>query len=229
MAHHPPPRWTSTDGLLVARFRHGPLWNFSYLLACAETGEAAVVDPAWDPAAIVAAAEGRGFRITTTLLTHSHSDHANGVAELAAASGARTFVHVSDEAGLRAHTAEATSFAGEESFLVGLHSVVAHHTPGHTPGSVTFQTQSVLFTGDTLAVGSPGTPGPEPGSLEALWRSTRALAAFGGGFVIHPGHDSGPQPAAELTEERDRNPALRAVTLDEFRAAVERATGRSHL
>lgn len=228
MAHHPPPRWTSHDGLLVARFRHGPLWNFSYLLACAETGEAAVIDPAWDAAAILQAAAGRGLRITSVLLTHSHSDHVNGVAELVAASGARSFVHVLDQPGLRAHVADATSFAGEETFLVGRQQVAARHTPGHTAGSVTFQAGTMLFTGDTLAVGSPGTPGPEPGSLELLWRSTQALAALDGQLVVHPGHDSGPEPAAPLSAERDRNSALLAATLEEFRAAVERATGRSH-
>lgn len=228
MAHHPPPQWSSNDGLLVARFRHGPLWNFSYLLACAETGEAAVIDPAWDAGAILEAAAGRGFRITTVLLTHSHSDHANGVAEVAAASGARTFVHVLDEAGLRAHTADATSFAGEEAFLLGRQRVAAHHTPGHTAGSVTFRAGTMLFTGDTLAVGSPGTPGPEAGSLELLWHSTRTLAELDGQLLVHPGHDSGPEPAATLSVERARNPGLLAATLEEFRAAVERATGRSH-
>jgi len=228
VAHHPPPRWTSHDGLLVARFRHGPLWNFSYLVACAETGEAAVIDPAWDASAILQAAAGQALRITTVLLTHSHSDHANGVAELVAASGARSFVHVLDQAGLQAHAPDATSFSGDEAFLLGQQRVTARHTPGHTAGSVTFQAGTMLFTGDTLAVGSPGTPGPEPGSLELLWQSTQALAALGGQFVVHPGHDSGPEPSATLSVERDRNPGLLAATLDEFRAAVERATGRSH-
>ena len=229
MAHHPPPQWISTESLLVARFRHGPLWNFSYLLASETTREAAVIDPAWDAGGILAAAASRGLRITTILLTHSHSDHVNGVADVAAATGARTFVHALDESGMQPHSRDTTSFSGSESFTVGGDELVALHTPGHTPGSVTFRSGTLLFTGDTLAVGSPGTPGPEAGSLEALWASTRELAATDGLTVIHPGHDSGPEPTASLADELKRNPALLAKTLDEFRAAVERATGRSHL
>ncbi len=228
MPHHPPTHWKSVDGLVVARFRHGPLWNFSYLLACSETGEAAVIDPAWDAEAMAAAAAGRGLRITTILLTHGHSDHVNGVAALVAATRARAFVHALDEDGLRAHGAEATSFSGGESFSFGGHEAVALHTPGHTPGSVTFQAGRLLFTGDTLAVGSPGTPGPAGGSLEALWQSTRLVAGMHDEMMVHPGHDSGPEPAARLEVERARNPALLAATLAEFRVAVERATGRSH-
>jgi glyoxylase-like metal-dependent hydrolase (beta-lactamase superfamily II) len=212
----------------VARFRHGPLWNFSYLLACAETREAAVIDPAWDTAAILEAAAQRDLRITTVLLTHSHSDHSNGVTALVEASGARVFVHAADEPELRAQHPAATTFAREESLTVGRIEVAAHHSPGHTPGSVTYSAGGRIFTGDTITIASPGTPGPEAGSVEVLWQSTLALAALPAATRIHPGHDSGPKPSATLEEERLRNPALLARTLEEFRSAVERATGRIH-
>ncbi len=227
MAHHPSPLWESGGGLSVARFRLGPLWNFCYVLACESTREAAVIDPAWDPASILAAAEERGLRVTTVLLTHSHSDHVNAVAPVAS-TGARILVHAGDEAGLQAHTTQATTFHGTEAFGVGSLRILAHPTPGHTPGSVCYSVGGRMFTGDTLAVASPGTPGPEPGALEALWRSTRVLAGMADDTVIHPGHDAGPEPAPFLRDERARNPGLVATTLDAFRAAVERATGRSH-
>lgn len=227
MAHHPPPQWDAGAGLLVARFRHGPLWNFSYLVACEATGEAAVIDPAWDAVGILEAAAGRGLRVTTVLLTHGHSDHVNGVTEILAA-GARAFVHAGDEPGVRAHTSDATTFAEAESFGLGRLSIAVHHTPGHTPGSVSYVVAGRLFTGDTLAIGSPGTPGPEAGSLEALWQSTLSLRGLAPETRLHPGHDSGPEPTATIETERLRNAGLRAASLEEFRAAVERATGRSH-
>ena len=228
MAHHPPPQWDAANGLLVARFRHGPLWNFSYLIADEATGDATVIDPAWDAAGIVAAAAGRGLRIAKVLLTHSHSDHANGVAEIAAATGARVFVHDADAVGLDPHFGSATTFAGREAFALGRHVIRARLTPGHTAGSVTYSVDGRLFTGDTLAVGSPGTPGPERGSLERLWESTVLLGGEERDTVIHPGHDSGPEAFATLEAEFERNPALLANSLEAFRAAVERATGRAH-
>lgn len=228
MAHHPPPRWSAEDGLLVARFRHGPLWNFSYLVACERTGEAAVIDPAWDAQSILNAALGRQLTITTVLLTHSHADHINAAADLLQATGARAFVHTGDAAELPPRKISATTFGGSETIAIGDLIVEALHTPGHTPGSVSYSAPGHLFTGDTLAVGSPGTPGPEAGALEALWASMGVFERLSSATVIHPGHDSGPAPTSSFETERGRNPALLARSLEEFRPAVERATGRSH-
>jgi len=49
----------------------GPLQTNCYLLGCEETQVAAVIDPAWDGRAIVAAAEDDGWEITHILLTHA--------------------------------------------------------------------------------------------------------------------------------------------------------------
>ncbi len=228
MAHHPPPSWQSSEGLIVAAFRHGPLWNFSYLIACEETREAAVIDPAWDVPAILEAAEQRGLHISMALLSHNHSDHANGLRDLVAATEARALAHAGDERGLRPHFERAHTFQSGEAFELGDLALEALGSPGHTPGSVTFRIAGRIFTGDTLAVGSPGTPGPEAGALEALWESTTILRSLPAGTLIHPGHDSGVTPQANLAAELERNPALRATSLEEFRAAVERATGRAH-
>ena len=52
------------------------------MVGCRETGEAAVVDPAWDVPAILGSARENELRITRILLTHNHADHTNGVAEV---------------------------------------------------------------------------------------------------------------------------------------------------
>ena len=56
--------------------------NYSYLLCCPQSGEAAAVDPV-EPKKAIARAETLGFRITTVLTTHSHWDHAGGNEEIA--------------------------------------------------------------------------------------------------------------------------------------------------
>ena len=68
------------------------LRNFHYLIACAQTGEALVVDPL-DARQCLAAARRHGFTITQILNTHEHLDHTAGNAEVVAATGAKVLAH----------------------------------------------------------------------------------------------------------------------------------------
>ena len=62
--------------------------NYAYLIHDPETGATAVVDVP-DAAPILAALGERGWALTDIWLTHHHSDHIQGVADLRAATGAR--------------------------------------------------------------------------------------------------------------------------------------------
>lgn len=215
--------------LVVEAFRRGPFWNFSYLVACEETREAIVIDPAWDVEAIVRAANARGFRIGTIVLTHSHSDHVNGVAELAGRAGARVFVHSAESSGLRAAGInEFETFSGPESLGLGRYELRLLPTPGHSAGSTAMLIEGHLFTGDTLHVGGSGRPGPYAGAIEQLWASLRRLCALDSEIVLHPGHDEGPSPTSTIGAEVAGVPALRAATPEELAAELERVTGRRH-
>ena len=52
--------------------------NLVYLIGDRETGEAVAVDPAYDPAAILAILDADGMRLTGVLATHHHPDHVGG-------------------------------------------------------------------------------------------------------------------------------------------------------
>jgi len=217
-------------GLTVIPIRHGPFWNFSYLIACNQTNEAAVIDPAWDVPGILRSASDRGFVVAAALLTHGHSDHTNGLDELVLATGAKVIGHDAELPGIRERFAgQVTTISGDDVLLVGRVPVRLLHTPGHTPGSLSILADGRLFTGDTLNIGSPGRPGPESDSVEALWQSIgRLVTESDGATVIHPGHDDGPVPQATMAEELERNPTLRAGSFLDFVRELERATGRNH-
>ena len=68
------------------------LRNFHYLVACAETGEALMIDPL-DARLCLDAARARGFGITQVLNTHEHRDHTDGNAGVVAATKARVMAH----------------------------------------------------------------------------------------------------------------------------------------
>ena len=76
-------------------------------------------------------------------------------------------------------------------------------TPGHTPGSVCYIFDGMMFTGDTLFKGSIGTT-DFGGDEEALTKSLRALYDLPGDYTVYPGHGS----ATTLSDERRTNPYL---------------------
>ena len=71
------------------------LAQMSYLLGCAATGEALVVDPKRDVDTYLELAESLGLRITAIAETHIHADYLSGARELAKATGAT--LYLSDE------------------------------------------------------------------------------------------------------------------------------------
>jgi hydroxyacylglutathione hydrolase len=217
------------SNLIVLPFRHGPFWNFSYLVACAETGEAAVIDPAWDVPAMLHAAQVNQLEIRTVLLTHTHSDHINGLGAMVEATGARVVVHGAELAALPPTVwPRVDVISGDETFALGNGPLRLLHTPGHSPGSITVLADGHVFSGDTLHVGGVGRPGPELDSLEALWESVRGkLTLLPDETILHPGHDEGPSATSTLGIERQRVGALTAGSFRHFVREMERSTGRT--
>ncbi len=217
---------TTPNEPLIIPFRHGPFVNVSYLVACIATGRAMVIDPAWDVPGIVDAIRQRELTLEHIVVTHAHSDHTNGVADLVDATGALVSVHDEEAGDLRKDYKGAID-TSTATFEIGAHEVRIHHTPGHSPGSMVISVASHLFSGDTLSVGAPGRPGFKEDSPSALYWSTALIReSFDAATIIHPGHDAGPTLTSSLGHERENNPALAAVDYAQFLLALERLTGR---
>ena len=148
----------------------GPMMNFIYIIGCPETGEAAVVDPAWDTPAILRLARDSGLAIGHILMTHAHPDHMNGLEQMLKDTNALVYLH-RDEVGYMQECGNATGIPTafmqdrSENFRivrdgdtarVGRLTVECLHTPGHTPGSQCFLIEGSLFSGDTLFVDACG-------------------------------------------------------------------------
>jgi hydroxyacylglutathione hydrolase len=226
----PPVSAAEFAGLEVASLKQGPLWNFSYLAWCRETRLAVVVDPAGDIGRLVAVARANDLEVSRVVLTHAHSDHANGVPDLVALTGAEVIVHEREAGELRRlYAGPVNTFAGDLSLRLGSVDLSLLHTPGHSEGSVSLIAGSYVFTGDTLHVGGPGRPGTFAGAVEALWWSLREkLGPLPGELLVHPGHDEGPTPTSALSTELAALPELSASSPEEFRRRIQRVTGRDY-
>ena len=199
--------------MILKHFYDEKLAQASWLVGCAATGEALVVDPNRDADAYVDAAEREGLRITHVTETHIHADFVSGARELAARTGAR--LHLSDEGGddwryAYAREHDAALLRDGDVFLVGNVRVRAMHTPGHTPEHLAFVVTDTaaadqpmgVFTGDFVFVGDVGRPdllekaAGVAGTMEAgartLFRSLQRFKRELPDFVqLWPGHGAG--------------------------------------
>ncbi len=151
----------------------GPAVTNAYLIADDSSGEAAVIDPAWDGHLILEAAQKRGWRIANIWLTHAHFDHLGGAAAVADGSNPPPPVALHpDDYWLWRIQGGAAAFGlnidpGPEPTIDLSHGQILHlggyelevrYAPGHTPGHVMFYVESdnILFCGDVIFQGSIG-------------------------------------------------------------------------
>jgi glyoxylase-like metal-dependent hydrolase (beta-lactamase superfamily II) len=193
--------------------------NFSYLIGDRETGEALVVDPAYDPGGILDVLEADGMRLTGVLATHYHPDHVGGEMMGYGIAGVGELlervavpVHVQHE---EAEFVRKVTGIGEGDLRVhrsgdrvdvGAVSVELIHTPGHTPGSQCFLVDNRLVAGDTLFLDGCGRTDLPGGDPAEMYRSiTERLARIPDDAILFPGHLYSPEPSASLGETRQRN------------------------
>ena len=168
------------------------------------TGEAIAIDPGDQHDDILAMARDMGVTIKAIANSHAHVDHILGVRGVQAATGAKFYMHTA-EAPIAAQAARtALMFTGQsvepppdpdhhpdegdEIEVEGLKLKVIH-TPGHTPGSLSYYTEGMLFSGDTLFQGSIGRTDLPGGSYEQEMASiVDKLLALPDDTVVLPGH-----------------------------------------
>jgi glyoxylase-like metal-dependent hydrolase (beta-lactamase superfamily II) len=164
----------------------GPIENNVYVVRCRATGEATLIDAANEHDRLLRVAKSLG--VTSVLETHGHWDHIGAVEQVRDA-GIDVWVR-SEDAGMLPsydHLLE-----DDTLHRVGQLSLRTIHTPGHTPGSISFALEGtpVLFTGDTLFPGGPGNTTFEGGDFATIIDSIeqRIYRVYDDDTVFWPGH-----------------------------------------
>lgn len=208
----------ASEGIFVHQLRLGPWDNLLYFIGDRATRTCAVVDPAWHARSILDEAARLDLKIEHLLCTHSHFDHVDQVGPLL------------DEIDAQVHMlGEEIDFSGfscenlvrhrpGDTLTIGKHAeITMMHTPGHTPGSVSYRLRDSIVTGDTLFVQGCGRCDFVGGDPETMYRTLRALVdGLPGDTVVYPGHDYGPTPTSTMTAELEENPYLARPTLESF-------------
>ncbi len=167
-----------------------------------ENGVTAVIDPGYEPEAILTRAAQEQLQIAAILLTHGHFDHVGGVKAIADAAHCPVWMNEKDRAmpswltnGELYYT---DPYQEGSTVQVGRLTFTVMETPGHTPGSVCLRCENALFSGDTLFAGGCGRTDLPGGSMTELRESLARLAAIPGNLTVLPGH------GGATTLERER-------------------------
>lgn len=200
----------------------GALQVNCYLLGCAQTRQAVVIDPGDNAPAIQAALRKHGLTLTALLATHAHFDHLLAGRALQEATGAPFYLHSAERpllATLRGMTqawlgydpGDPPQVSGElapgQPVVFGEEMLEVRATPGHSPGSVTFihHASRRAFTGDALFAGGIGRTDLPGGDLPTLLAAIRSqILTLPDDYIVLPGHGA----ASTVGEEGQTNPYL---------------------
>jgi hydroxyacylglutathione hydrolase len=128
--------------------------NYTYLVICEATREAAIIDaPEADP--VVRRVEETGAKVTKILSTHHHPDHSMANPKLAEQYGVPVIGHVSDSGRIPGFT---DGVDEGDTVSVGNETARVLFIPSHTTGHVAyvFDDAKALFSGDMLFAGGCG-------------------------------------------------------------------------
>ncbi len=190
--------------MILEVFPSGPFETNGILIACPQTQEAALFDaPPGLNLILPQVLKDKHLKLINIYLTHSHWDHIGSIKSLKSQYNCKVFVHKLDARNLENPGEDGLplffSIEGviPDGFLedgkwytVGNLKFQAIHTPGHSPGGMSFYfpEQRVLLSGDTLFRGTIGNisfPTAEP---EKMWESLKKLSALPPETQVFPGH-----------------------------------------
>jgi len=155
-----PPDTREIDGLTVTKIAVGPMDNNAYLLRCASTGQAVLIDAANEPGRLIELIGDAPVGAIVT--THRHADHWQALPEVQKHTGAEVIAHPADADFLPVPVDRRVEHGEVLTFGDAVVSFI--HLRGHTPGSIAvcydasgrLSGEPHVFTGDSLFPGGVG-------------------------------------------------------------------------
>ncbi|GAA0408936.1 MBL fold metallo-hydrolase [Streptomyces luteireticuli] len=196
--------------LMISKVAVGPMDNNAYLLRCRATDEQLLIDAAAEPHTLLSLIGDSG--IASVVTTHRHGDHWGALAEVVAATGARTYAGRYDAEGIPVPTDVPVDDG--DTITVGRVRLTARHLVGHTPGSIALvyddpHGHAHVFTGDCLFPGGVGNTHRDPEAFASLLGDveTKLFGQLPDETWVYPGHGADTTLGAErphLAEWRER-------------------------
>jgi hydroxyacylglutathione hydrolase len=197
----------------------GPLETNCYLVYCQDTLECAVVDPGAEAERIFLMIARGNLKPVLILNTHGHIDHIGANKDIKEKFNIPLYIHAADSPMLEnVQKSEMAIFLGAvdspppdnllndgDKIKIGKSFLRVIHTPGHSPGSVSFLGDRFLISGDTLFFGGVGRTDLPGGSWKDMESSIKnKILTMPDEMVVLPGHG----PSTTVGQEKRANPFI---------------------
>ncbi|MDP2966169.1 MAG: MBL fold metallo-hydrolase [Pelolinea sp.] len=208
--------------LSISTFVLGPIENNTYLIADTSSKKAAIIDSSVASRKLFQKIQDNNWHLEYILITHAHFDHIGGVKWFKAQYNHELNValHPADlELWRKGGSSKDFGFefsVGSEPNLIlednqilrlGEITIKVLHTPGHTPGHVTYliEKDSAAFCGDLIFYHGVGRTDLKISNEDDLMQSIKGkIFKLDPNTTLYPGHG----PATTVQEEMENNPYL---------------------
>jgi len=209
--------------LIITSYIIGPLQNNTYLAADPNSKSAVIIDPGLGSEIIITDIKKNNLIVEMLLFTHAHFDHVAGAQQILNAIGNDLLIGLhKEDINLLNSGGGAIEFRidfevrikpnfeliDNQILHVGNEILKVLHTPGHTPGHVTFYSESstVAFCGDLIFYHGVGRTDLSYGSFRKLENSIRSRI-----FSLPPETQllCGHGPVTSVKEELSNNPFVK--------------------
>lgn len=189
--------------------------NYTYLVIDSVSKKSVIIDPAWQIEKIERALESANTFPELILITHAHPDHINLAKPLAEQYKCPIYMSVEE---INVSGFRARQLVGIDStpLLVGNMLIHPLLTPGHTSGSMCFNINDNLFTGDTLFIEGCGMCS-DVQTASKLYMSIEYLKKqINPHTKIFPGHSYGKPPGQDFSFLLKNNIYLQFKNVNDF-------------
>jgi glyoxylase-like metal-dependent hydrolase (beta-lactamase superfamily II) len=199
-----------------------PFMKNGYIVSCPDTKKAVYIDPGDEAQLMIDWLIEQGLELEAIFNTHGHLDHISGNLKTREHFDVPIYLHqedlfiydsLSEQSGwfgLKYDPAPPVDhyFRDKETHDIGRLKFRVHHTPGHSPGSVTLEVNKHLFCGDLIFAGAIGRTDLPGGSYPLIIQSIRErILPLGDELTLMPGHG----PSTTVGVEVRSNPFLNDI------------------
>jgi glyoxylase-like metal-dependent hydrolase (beta-lactamase superfamily II) len=208
-----------TGRIIIEQKAVEPFMKNGYLAACSKTRKAVYIDPGDEVPQLIDEIHSQDFDLVAIFNTHGHIDHISGIHRVKESFDIPVYLHKDDERIYQSLPEQSKWFGLDygpapkvDSYFVD-HGQIrigdllfkVHHTPGHSPGSVSLEVENYIFCGDLIFAGAVGRTDLPGGSYPQLIQSIRnRILPLGDAMILLAGHGM----ATTIGEEARSNPFL---------------------